>query len=67
LKKLRGWARNVDAAYRKEKKRLSEVLQCLDLQAEACGLSSAGADRDMMLETKKLFNELVKEDNIKKN
>jgi hypothetical protein len=61
-KKLRGWAKNVDAAYKKKKKRLSDVLQYIDLQAEACGLYNV--DREIMLETKKLYNDLVKEDNI---
>jgi hypothetical protein len=59
---LRGWAKNVDAAYKKEKKRLSNILHYLDLQDEACGLSNV--DREVMLETKKLYNDLVKEDNI---
>jgi hypothetical protein len=61
-KKLRGWAKNVDAAYKKEKKRLSDILQYLDSQAEICGLSNV--DREVMLETKKLYNDLVREDNI---
>jgi hypothetical protein len=61
-KKLRGWAKNVDAAYKKEKKRLSDILHYLDSQAEICGLSNV--DREVMLETKKLYNDLVREDNI---
>jgi hypothetical protein len=44
-------------------KRLSDLLQYLDMQAETCGLSTV--DIDIMLETKKMFNELIREDNIK--
>jgi hypothetical protein len=62
-KKLKGWARNVHAPYRKEKRRLSDLLEYLDLKAELNGLSFE--DRDFLLATKKKFNELVKEDNIK--
>jgi hypothetical protein len=60
-KKLRDWAKNVDVAYKKEKKRLSDILHYLDLQTEGCGLSNV--DREVMLETKKLYNDLVREDN----
>jgi hypothetical protein len=59
---LRGWAKNVDAAYKKEKKRLSDIPHYLDSQVETCGLSNV--DREVMLETKKLYNDLVREDNI---
>jgi hypothetical protein len=36
---LEGWARNVDAVYKKEKKRLSKLLDYLELKTELSGLS----------------------------
>jgi hypothetical protein len=62
-KQLKGWARNAHAPYRKEKRRLSDLLEYLDLKAEVNGLSFEV--RDFLLATKKKFNELVKEDTIK--
>jgi hypothetical protein len=54
MKKLRGWDKNVDATYKKEKKRLYDILLYLDI---------SNVDREVMLETKKLYNDLVRDDN----
>jgi hypothetical protein len=49
-KKLRGWSRNGDSVFRKEKKRLSQLLDNLDKAADDNGWSLV--DREFYFETK---------------
>jgi hypothetical protein len=58
---LKGWNKNVESEYKKEKKRLSDILEDIDKKVEIHGLTAN--DRELYLDTTRLLNILVKEDN----
>jgi hypothetical protein len=60
---LKRWNKNVESEYKKEKKRLSSILEDIDKKVELYGLTAA--DRELYLDTTRLLNILIKEDNIK--
>lgn len=55
---LKGWSKNTDNAYRKEKQKLIDMLDHIDRNAEKHGMTAADSVR-------KQLNDLIRSDNIK--
>ena len=61
--KIRGWALNTNAMYRRKKKELLAKLNEIDKNAEVMGLCAH--DRNLQIQMRKELNDLLKEEELK--
>jgi hypothetical protein len=60
---LRGWAKNLSGKYKKEKERLLNIIDFLDIQAESCPLNDE--ERAELRKANEQLNKLRREEEIK--
>jgi exonuclease III len=60
---LRGWAKNISGKYKKEKERLLEIIDVLDIQAETCPLTDE--ERSELKKANEQLNKLRQDEEIK--
>jgi hypothetical protein len=60
---LRGWNLNIESVYKKERKRLSDLLNSIDINSQIAGLSAS--DYELRISLQYQLNYVLREEEIK--